>query len=230
VKLNLYPHLGEDDIVIGGLSEIIEHGYRLNKATRSALMTPLGLTFYLTQRMRNHSNASAVNYSVKSYYQHISESSEPEHALARDVKAAFPGEFGSYYKFAFVRNPYTQVVSEYLWRSKTARKKVSFSTYLDLVFSQKAGNFFNGAGFRNFDIISIDGNLICDYVGKFENFGSDFSAVTKRLGIECELKESAKVGQVSQVEYGSMYKPGDREKVKALFLRELEVFGYDWPF
>src|SRR6056297_3266502 len=99
VKLNLYPYLGEDDIIVGGISEIIEGGGRLNRATRSALMTPEPASVYSLARFRGVAHAQAVNLAVKKYYKKLSKL--PEHATAAEVQSYFPKEFASYYKFAF---------------------------------------------------------------------------------------------------------------------------------
>lgn len=228
VKLNLYPHLGEDDIVIGGLSEIIEQGYKLNRAARSALKTPVGATYYAAQRLRGVSHAGAANYAIK--MRHLRLTGLTEHDKAVDVKLNFQKEFARYFKFAFVRNPFTQVISDYYWRLRNTGKEMSLSAYLDLLNRETEGNNANSTQCKNFDMISLEGEVICDFVGRFENLYKDFKHVTERLGIDCNLESFAKVGQRAASEYGNLYERGDREKVEALFSNELEEFGYTWPF
>lgn len=228
VKLNPYPHLGDHDIVIGGLSEILEHGYKLNRAARMSLRTPTGAAYYWGQRLRGFSHAKAANHAIKKVYRSLSKL--PEHARCSEVAIYFPKEFENYWKFAFVRNPFTQVVSDYFWRQRVTGSQISFASYLDLLLEDREDNITHQTKVKNLDIISHNGQVACDFVGRYENIDEDFDYVAGRLGINCRLGRSSKSGQRAQDEYGTLYLPGDREKVQRLFWRDLESFDYDWPF
>lgn len=228
IKLNLYPHLGDEDIVIGGLSEILEDGYKLNKAARRSLNTPSGAAHYWGQRLRGVAHAKAANHAIKKVYRNLS--NLPEHARGREVAANFPREFETYWKFAFIRNPFTQVVSDYFWRQRVTGNHISFSSYLDLLLDDCDDNITHRTKVKNFDIISHNGQVACNFVGRYENIDEDFDYVAGKLGIDCHLVRSSKSGQRAQDEYATLYLRGDREKVQKLFWRDLELFDYDWPF
>lgn len=228
VKLNLYPYLGADDLVIGGVSEIIGNGYKINHASRQALLNPFSASAYLLQRARRVGHANAANFAIKKNYRHIADL--PEHATAKQVQVAFPTEYENYFKFAFVRNPFNQVVSDYLWRRKNSSVNVSFAEYVDLLESKSVHPFLHRGVVRNYDIVSIDGKLICDFVGKFENLSEDFASVASTLGIDCRMSQVAKRGTHAKSSYGNFYSDTEREKVLKIFANEFSAFKYTWPF
>lgn len=228
IKLSIYPYLGDDDIILGGISEIIQNGYRLNRAARSTLRAPESAATYVLARLRGVSHAKASNIAIKRHYKKLSEL--PEHATAAELKSYFPKEFANYYKFAFVRNPFTQVVSDFFWRRKNTGEDLSFSAYIDLLVDNQDDHFVHRGRVKNIDIISLNGKVICDFVGKFENLANDFQHVTEAIGIDCRLSEMVKPGDHGQPSYGSLYTPVERKKVESLFALELCEFGYSWPF
>jgi Sulfotransferase family len=93
---------------------------------------------------------------------------------------AFVGRrrWDSYYKFSFVRNPWDTYVSGYWWRNTG---KVS-ETFADVRAEFKRW-LLAGEGRRNFSIISIDGNVVADFVGRFENLEEDLNHAREHLGL-----------------------------------------------
>ncbi len=90
--------------------------------------------------------------------------------------------FDDYFKFAFVRNPWSRVVSIYKYFGY--HKKCSFKAFLmgdfKSVISVDMGWFVRPqAEF----IYNRNGEMLVDYVGKFETLQQDFDSVSETIGI-----------------------------------------------
>jgi hypothetical protein len=148
-----------------------------------------------------------------------------QHDSITVAKRLMPPElFESYFKFAFVRNPWDRLVSEYEFirrRPDHGRHskvmKMGFEKYI--VYQSK-----------RFDAHQInmladkDGNLLMDFIGKFENLHDDWNRITDKLGIENkELTHRKKAGIK---DYNSYYTDESRALVSELWKRDIEAFGY----
>jgi hypothetical protein len=228
IKMNLFGSLGPNDIMIGGVAEALAMGASLNRRGRLDLMHPRALPWYLVYRGRGLSHPQSANNAIKKRYAYLS--NLPEHSSAKAVRLHFPQEFNNYFKFCFVRNPYTQIVSDYFWRLRQSKNQISFSTYLDILIDGRGSSFPHRGRISNLDIISIDKKICCDYVGKIETLAEDYSCLAARLGFPSSLHGCAKKGLHKSNKYGSVYGPGDRERVEQLFPEEISLFNYTWPY
>lgn len=230
MKVELSRYLGEDDIVIGSLHEILRKGIQLPKATRRGLYTPRGLSSLLLRVAKGVPLYDAINVSAK--YRYCKElSSNPAHPTAAQIKNAFPEEWSSYYKFAFVRNPYEQLVSDYFWRLRSSGQNVSFLAYLQALKSRdESGGLVHPGAVSNFEMVTLDNEIAVDFLGKYENIEKDFSAIGEKLGIESlKLGSHEKRGK-KKSNYADYYGEQERKLADQLLLQELETFGYDFPY
>ena len=90
----------------------------------------------------------------------------------------------------------------------------------------KPGVFYSFA-YNQLDYVSDgDGNLLVDFVGRFENFQNDLLEVSNRLGIE--LKSVPHDNRSAHIHYSSYYTPETRMIVGERFKRDIEYFGYEF--
>ncbi len=148
-----------------------------------------------------------------------------QHDSINVAKTLMPPElFESYFKFAFVRNPWDRLVSEYEFirrRPDHGRHskvmKMGFEKYIVYQSKRFDAHQINMLADKN-------GNLLMDFIGKFENLHDDWNRVTDKLGIENkELTHRKKAGIK---DYNSYYTDESRALVSELWKRDIEAFGY----
>lgn len=77
IKTTLWPHLGENDIMIGSLDEVMQRGGKLNSAAHRALFHPRALNVTrkaILEKARHGQTAryrNLVSTAVKARYRHL---------------------------------------------------------------------------------------------------------------------------------------------------------------
>lgn len=154
--------------------------------------------------------------------------------------------FQSYYKFAFVRNPWERLVSEYLYRK--ADKKVSLKRFFESSVSQ-----IDSFKDRSRHIIpqveyltDFQGNYIVDFVGRFETLTSNFARIAEHLGlgeVELERKNQSEVWwrhlthrlqlrwrKPEKRPYQTYFDPHLRDRVGEFYAEDVARFGYQFDY
>ena len=154
------------------------------------------------------------------------------HAKARDAKKELSSEvYDRFYKFAFVRNPWDWQVSYYHFilkepthiRYELVSSMSGFEEYLDWVINTK-NPFPKGATKLQKDIITDkEGNLIVDFVGRFESITQDFDSVCKKINISAQLPH---VNSSKHRDYRQYYSEKTKQIVAEHFKEDIELFGY----
>lgn len=229
MKVELAKYLGDDDIIIGSLHEIIRSNIRLPAATRRSVFTGRGLSTLALRILKGVSFPEALNTSAKYKYFNLL-SKNPAHPSAALIRSAFPEEWATYYKFAFVRNPYDQLVSDYLWRKHSSGRNVSFCEYLQVLRNGDTNDpLLHRDGVSNVNMVTINGAQTVDFLGRFERLHEDFKEVGHRIGLEgLELRSHQKAGSARK-SYLEYYGSQEKELADALVSCELDLFGYAYP-
>ena len=128
----------------------------------------------------------------------------------------------SYYSFAFVRNPYEVVVSAWDFE-----KIKDFDIYVEQ-------QIFTGlqicARRSQYDHLSDEeGNLLVDFIGRYENFAEDFYKIIEAIEVPLMLipKRNIKKERKTQ-DYRKYYTPLSREIVEEKYKKDLEFFEYEF--
>ncbi len=155
------------------------------------------------------------------------------HAKARDAqKELSPDIYDRFYKFAFVRNPWDWQVSYYhfilkegdhIRHEQVKAMTGGFEEYLEWVIATK-NPFPKGATKLQADIITHkSGQLIVDYVGRYETLNQDFERVCQRLGLAVSLPH---LNQSQHRDYRNYYNDRTRQLVADHFQQDIDLFGY----
>jgi hypothetical protein len=140
-------------------------------------------------------------------------------------------QFGSYFKFSIVGNPWDRAVSMY--RYTASRKCGDFKAYL-------FGDFIRNEWRHNYRFVRPQfqflyddhGNMLVDFVGRFETLQPDFDYVCYRLGIarrtspQVNRSPEQVDGRISARSYADYYDNEPREFVADLYKKDIELFGY----
>jgi hypothetical protein len=150
------------------------------------------------------------------------------HARALDIQAAMSQEiFSSFYKFAFVRNPWDWNVSWYHFLLKEKKhpahgyviKMRDFDEYLEKRITTKSYNLQ-----KDF-IMNSQGELLVDFVGRYETLASDFNSVCKALKISVPLHH---YNSSKHPPYRTLYNSYTRKLVADHFAGDIEIFQYSF--
>jgi len=150
----------------------------------------------------------------------------PDHIGARELRKVVPREiFDTFYKFAFVRNPWDWQVSLFHYMRELRRhpqheivRAMSFEDYIHWrVTSDKHLQ-------KDF-IATDDGRLLVDFVGRFEALERDAATIFKRLGIHAALPHR---NRSQHADYRSYYNEDTRALIAEHFRDDIEMFGYSF--
>ncbi len=150
------------------------------------------------------------------------------HSKAKEIRAKLdPDVYNNYFKFAFVRNPWDWQVSLYeyarQYRSHPQNKLMSsfqnFDEYIRWRVREEAT--------LQKDFLTDDsGNLIIDYIGKFEQLSADFAEISQKVGLTVSLSEFNKTRE--RRPYGTYYTNETKQLVQNRFKEDIEMFGYSF--
>lgn len=149
-----------------------------------------------------------------------------QHGSLADVERHMPREtFAAYFKFAFVRNPFDRLVSEYNallhkpYNRRHARvRRMGFSGYL----RHEAPRIVTPQARL---VTRLDGRPGLDFLGRFENFEADLAHVCDVLALPrpAQVPHTNRFGHAA---YRDFYSPADRALVERDYREDLELFGY----
>jgi chondroitin 4-sulfotransferase 11 len=139
-----------------------------------------------------------------------------------------------YFKFCFVRNPWDRLVSWYnMMVNKGIHNKFSdyllktknfseFLTYTDIILDIDGKKSIS---FNQLDYISDDeGNVLTDYIGKFENINEDILEIGKKIGYNDFTIPH--INKFPHKDYRTYYTDKEIELVQEMYKRDIDYFGY----
>ena len=136
-----------------------------------------------------------------------------------------------YFVFTFVRNTFERLVSA--WSAFVGRGKVNpnFEKFVKdrgvgyLLYEN--GTISNDHWFPQSSYVEYtDGEKFVDFIGKFENLEKDWEIVSKRIGIERQIKKHSY--RTTQEYYRLQYTDELVEIISDLYKRDLELLDYEF--
>lgn len=166
------------------------------------------------------------------------------HATAYNFEQYYTDLWERQFSFAFVRNPFDQIVSWFLYHRRNGQHHHQYDTFEEWVYEGMSHGWsdnislFKGLVWRwpydpedapaPYDtsrmICDPDGKVLVDFVGRFENLEEDWSHVCSRLGFYYPLPHANKVEGRSH--YRDYYTPEVRRVVEEHQKHNLDRFNY----
>ncbi len=142
------------------------------------------------------------------------------HTPAKKIQRHVPPEiWNSYFKFTLERNPYDKAVSAYFWRTRDMDPKPSIREFLATVEKKRIANF---------EIYSIKGQVVADYVGRYETLAESIEEIRLRIGLPepLQMPQAKSQFRSDTRSYRELLGPDERAMVENLCREEIETFGY----
>lgn len=137
-----------------------------------------------------------------------------------------PQDFGGFFKFAFVRNPFDRFAS---YCSFVTRENAEFDEDPKKVMR----HFLDHPPFQHVlfwpqhaFVTDERGDVLSDFVGRVEDMQTSYDEICERIGIPSAQLE--KVNTSRKRDYRDYYDEALIEGVAKLYARDLELFGYDF--
>jgi hypothetical protein len=156
-----------------------------------------------------------------------------QHRTARELYNAMGDRrWRSRFSFAFVRNPWDKVASHYHYRVKTNQtglrdKPVAFNDWVQLTYGDGALPYYDKPKMflpQTDWITNERGEVMVDFVGRFERLADDFREVYARGALAGAALPHLK--QSVRGDYRKLYSDEAAEIVGRWFAKDLDLFGY----
>ena len=161
----------------------------------------------------------------------------PYHYRAVEYRVIFGRkDFARYFKFAFVRNPWDRLYSAYSYlkgggwdredeewfRSNLSGLPDFTSFVMDWLTPDRLRSHIHFRPQCEF-ICDRRGHPLIDQLGYFESIDTDFSSVSKRLGLSNKL---IRTNESERLDYHNAYTADSIEKVARLYAQDITNLGY----
>jgi len=153
-------------------------------------------------------------------------------------------DFTDFFKFSFVRNPWARILSEYRYRNYFQHR--SFRDFVLKKLPKPGWDDKYRHVMPQYDMLhDSQGNLLVDFVGRFESLQQDFDHVCQRLGIadsslphrnksdkkSRDLKRKVRNllfmnGENELESMADFYDDETRQAVAHYYRNDIETFGY----
>lgn len=133
--------------------------------------------------------------------------------------------WNSYFKFAFVRNPYDIVVSRYHWnlKGKDKNKNTSIKDFQNWV---ENNNMLHEDKLHKY---THDNNVLdLDFIGYYETLEDDIKYICKKIGIPLLDLPQLKGGFRDKTHYSNFYNEKTKQLVSNFYSDDIKYFNYSF--
>lgn len=163
---------------------------------------------------------------------------ETNHVPYIEYEKANKAKFNQYFKFSFVRNPWSRLISSYFflkkgglnaldsnWSNENLEKFNDFDSFVKAWITEENVNSWVHFKPQHTFICDTDFNNKMDFIGKMENIQSDYTYVAKKIGCSATLRSE---NRSKHNDYRSYYTPETQEIVAEVYKKDIELFDYSF--
>lgn len=163
-----------------------------------------------------------------------------KHMPARYIKENIGVDvWDDYFKFTFVRNTYSWVVSSFFFWVKIGRQKMPKDCIMTMDNFKEVVRYYKTDVGRRYDefsnirsqhsfICDSNKNIILDFVGRFENLQKDFNHICDKLKVKQIPLTLQNSSQASKVDWKIHYKnnPEAKDYIYQNWKRDIDAFNF----
>lgn len=251
IAVYLSQFLGDDDLMLDAWNDTLIHRIPYNKRVFKEINTEYGLKMIgeaLSLRMNDGKifERPVLDYALRKTVAK-SLKTESVHATGAHIKAMVPEKWDEYFKFAFVRNPYTHAISFWRWNEsvwslkaggeESLTKEENNETFLEFLtdLKMRGGDALSPVkDDRSFlipgsQIYTLNDELCVDFIGRFENLQDDIKKIHKRIGLPAPVLNFPHTKKNSPVDTRSMYCNEAKSLVEEIWAPVFKLFDYGFP-
>jgi len=155
-----------------------------------------------------------------------------EHLTALEkIKNIGQKEWKKKFTFTIIRNPWDKVVSHYHYRVQTNQTNlmtdtIDFKKWVNFTYGKQDSRYYDNPKMFMPQInwiADLEGNILIDFICRFEKLNDDFNYVCKKIGKTARLPHTK---ASNRWEYSKYYDDATREIVAHWFRKDIEMFGY----
>lgn len=158
----------------------------------------------------------------------------PRHARIICAQEMLPKEFfDGLYKFAFVRNPWDLQVSSYHHlkreRPQLLAGRESFAAFTRWKLDPQRPYQYHldtAIGLQTDYLVDLRGNLLTDFIGRYERLHEDWHTICARIGIVPPALPHKRQAQDRERDYRRYYDDDTARLVADHFRRDIELLNY----
>lgn len=145
-------------------------------------------------------------------------------------KALGESRFKEYFKFAFVRNPWDRVVSEFFWR-KLRPNRIQFKTIYEMLLFIENGNCEINDLNRHLEpqykmICDASQNVLVDYIARFEDYGEEIHTIFKKIALEPPAMIPKENSSIRKPYYNFYLNTQERKLIEKIYENDIALFNY----
>lgn len=167
------------------------------------------------------------------------------HSSTRDIRKELnKSDFGKkiwqeYFKFSFVRNPWSWVISNIYYHACCFNTKIKVNSFLNewmtkgkikVVdnFTYHISNILEAGQYQFLiDFRSSEDKILVDFIGKFENLQKDFDYICDKINID-KRKITHENKTKSYGCYTEYYNEQTKNFIAEKYAKEIKFFGYEF--
>lgn len=175
-------------------------------------------------------------HKLSNFSGHTTATKFPRHSGVIAAKEMLPDSFfNQLYKFGFVRNPWDLQVSSYhhIQREKPHQLKgiKNFSGFIKYKFDPSRPYIFHfdiATKLQSDHLVDLEGNIIVDFIGRYETLKDDFNTIGKHLGLKNNCLPHKRKATDRKKDYRSYYDDESIEAVAKHYKKDIELLNYQF--